>query len=86
MKKTGKVVAIKPITIDKDILAITNNGITIRTHAEQISLIGRASQGVKMMRIKDDSFIVSVAVVERQDEEEIDNITEQINEETQNQE
>ncbi|MDD4350994.1 MAG: DNA gyrase subunit A, partial [Clostridia bacterium] len=85
-EKTGKVVAIKPITIDKDILAITNNGITIRTHAEQISLIGRASQGVKMMRIKDDSFIVSVAVVERQDEEEIDNITEQINEETQNQE
>lgn len=83
-EKTGLVVAIKPITIDKDILAITNNGITIRTHAEQISLIGRASQGVKMMRIKDDSFIVSVAIVDREDdEEEIEIIDEQTQEETQ---
>lgn len=69
--KTGKVVAIKPITEDKDILAITTGGMTIRTHADQINVIGRASQGVRLMKIKDDSTIVSVAVVDRQEDDEV---------------
>ncbi len=78
--KTGKVVAIKPITEDKDILAITTGGVTIRTHADQINVIGRASQGVRLMKIKDDSTIVSVAVVDRQEDDEVadDTLTEEV--------
>lgn len=69
-EKTGKVVAIKPVTEHDDILAITTSGVIIRTHADQISLIGRSAQGVRMMRLKDGK-VVSVAVVDKEDDDDI---------------
>ena len=67
--KTGEIVAIKPITEDQDILAITSNGIVIRTHAEQINEVGRTALGVRLMNTSG-CKIVGVSIVERQEIEE----------------
>ena len=71
-EKTGDIVAIKPIVEGQDILAITSNGIVIRTHAEQINEVSRTALGVRLMNTSG-CKIVGVSVVERQedDEEEI---------------
>ncbi len=70
--KTGKAVAIKNVTADDDILAISSDGVMIRTHADTINLVGRTSLGVRLMRVSESDKVVSVAVIERQaDEEEI---------------
>ena len=69
--KTGEIVAIKPITEDQDILAITSNGIVIRTHAEQINEVGRTALGVRLMNTSG-CKIVGVSIVERQEDEDIE--------------
>ena len=69
--KTGDIVAIKPIDSTQDILAITSNGIVIRTHAEQINEVGRTALGVKLMNTAG-CKIVGVSVVDRQEDEELD--------------
>ena len=69
--KTGDIVAIKPITEEQDILAITSNGIVIRTHAEQINEVGRTALGVKLMNTSG-CKIVGVSIVDRQEDESED--------------
>ena len=76
-EKTGLVVAVKPITEEQDVLAITDNGVVIRVHAEQINKVGRTSVGVRIMKTGAHK-IVSVAVAEKQEENgEIENEVEQ---------
>lgn len=74
--KTGKVVAVRPITAEKDILAISQEGVMIRTHADTINLVGRTSLGVRLMRVGAQDAIVSVAVVDKQILDEEVEITE----------
>ena len=74
--KTGHIVAISPIVEGQDILAITSNGIVIRTHAEQINEVGRTALGVRLMNTSG-CKIVGVSVVERQEDDEIDEVVEQ---------
>ncbi len=69
--KTGKLVNLKQIGENQDIMLIADSGIIIRLKAEDISLIGRDTQGVKIMRLKDGAKIVSVSVAEHEDEEEL---------------
>ena len=70
--KTGKVVALKPITAENDILAISGDGVMIRTHADSINLVGRTSLGVRLMKVSAQDKLVSVAVVDREEDEEIE--------------
>jgi len=71
--KTGKVVALRSIVADNDILAISSEGVMIRTHADSINLVGRTSLGVRLMKVSAQDKLVSVAVVEREEiEEEIE--------------
>jgi DNA gyrase subunit A len=69
-EKTGSLVALKQSYDDNDILLIADNGIIIRTPIDQISSLSRVSQGVKVMKIKDENFIVSVALVKKEEQEE----------------
>lgn len=69
-EKTGKLVALKQISGDEDILMIADSGVIIRTPIEDISMFSRVSQGVKVMRLKDGAKIVSVALTEKQEENE----------------
>ncbi|MCI4667199.1 MAG: DNA gyrase subunit A [Bacteroidia bacterium] len=71
--KTGGVIAIKQVegTEDEDLMIITRKGITIRMRVEGISTLSRNTQGVRLISLREDDAIASVAkVVERESEEE----------------
>ena len=68
-EKTGKLVALKLISDAEDVMIITSAGIIIRVRANEISRIGRDTQGVRIMRI-DDSLVSSVAITPKEEEEE----------------
>nr|MBP7270917.1 DNA gyrase subunit A [Bacteroidia bacterium] len=68
--KTGNLVAIKVVVENDDLMIITKNGLTIRMGVEDISVQGRATQGVRLIRLEDDDEIASVAKVEVEDKEE----------------
>ncbi len=74
--KTGKVVALRSITAENDILAISADGVIIRTHADSINLVGRASLGVRLMKVSAQDKVVSVAVVDREEIEDEEALTE----------
>lgn len=67
-EKNGGIVAIKSINGDEDLLITTNDGIVIRTSLEQLRSMGRASQGVRMIKVSENSFVSSVEVIEKQEE------------------
>ena len=71
-EKTGKLVALKQIEEDCDLLLIADNGVIIRTHVDSISQFSRVSQGVKIMKLKNDEKITSVALTEKDTEETTD--------------
>ena len=72
--KTGDLVSLKVLDDNLDVMMITDNGIVIRVHAEEISRIGRNTQGVRIMRLKNDKAnVVSVALAPyEEDVEEIE--------------
>ncbi len=68
--KTGELVAIKGVTDENDLMIINKSGIVIRIGVESLRVMGRATQGVKLITLKDNDEIASVTKVERQEEEE----------------
>ena len=76
-EKTGKLVALKQIDEDCDLLMIADSGIIIRTHVENISQFSRVSLGVRIMRLKNDAKITSVALAAKDEEDETSSETEQ---------
>jgi DNA gyrase subunit A len=71
-EKTGELVAIKAVSDDNDLMIINRSGITIRTSIEQIRVAGRATQGVRIINLREGDEIASVAVVPVSDEEELE--------------
>ncbi len=65
--KTGALITIKAVTDEDDLMITTAAGVTIRTPARDISVIGRATQGVKVMRLDEGDEIADVAVVKPED-------------------
>ena len=57
----------------EDLMLISSDGTIIRTLMEHVPVIGRATRGVRVMRLRGDDTVVSVAVVERDDEAQHDN-------------
>jgi DNA gyrase subunit A len=68
--KTGELIAMKKVTDDDDLMIITKKGITIRMHVDSLRVMGRATQGVKLINLKGADEIAAVAVVYRDDEDE----------------
>ena len=66
--KNGNMVAIKAVDNDKDLMIITNNGIIIRMPVEQISTLKRATQGVRLINLKDGQQVSTVAIIEKEEE------------------
>lgn len=73
-EKTGKLVNLKQVTQDDDLMLITETGIIIRTPVSDISLISRSTMGVRIMRIKGEAKIVSVTRVDREEDDSIEEI------------
>lgn len=77
-EKTGKLVGLKQVNIEQDLLIIADNGVIIRTPVKDISLISRNTQGVKIMRLKDGAKVVCLATGEHEEEEnQIESIIEE---------
>ncbi|MGB1102219.1 MAG: DNA gyrase subunit A [Crocinitomicaceae bacterium] len=72
--KTGELIAMKNVTDDDDLMIITRKGITIRMHVEELRVMGRATQGVKLISLRGDDEIAAVAKVyrDRDEEEEVE--------------
>ena len=62
-EKTGDLITVKSVSNDNDLMIITLNGLTIRLNVNKISLLGRATQGVRIINLKGDDRIASVARV-----------------------
>ena len=77
--KTGSVVGIKVVDGSEDLLLVTAAGILIRTHVDTIRIAGRATQGVIVMRFKEEGDqVISLALAEREEEEESTNPEENV--------
>jgi len=76
-EKTGALIAIKSVSDDNDLMIITQHGLAIRLAVSTISLLGRATQGVRLINLKEEDSIASVARIinETDEEEEIENET-----------
>jgi DNA gyrase subunit A len=68
--KTGNLIAIKGVEDDDELMIINKSGVTIRMKIEELRIMGRATQGVRLIRLDDDDEIASVAKVEVEDEKE----------------
>jgi len=70
-EKTGSLIAVKSVSNDNDLMIITLNGLTIRLNVNSISILGRATQGVRVINLKGDDRIASVARVHIDAAEEV---------------
>ncbi len=68
--KTGKLVGVKIVNGDEDVMLITDKGTIIRMKVEEISVLGRSTQGVTLMRTSDGGKVVSIEVLVPEDIEE----------------
>ena len=69
-EKTGKLIAIQAVTDENDLMIINRSGLTIRTSVSQIRLAGRATQGVRIINLREGDAIASVMAVPAAGEEE----------------
>jgi len=70
--KTGFIVAIKDVTNENDIMIITKNGLTIRLSLEDMRVTGRATQGVRLINLRENDSIAAVAIVPADEKDEDD--------------
>ena len=82
--KTGKLVAIKGVTDKEDLMIINKSGIIIRIAVSELRTMGRATQGVRLITLKENDEIASVAKIEHdeEDEKDVDDSVENNNEES----
>ena len=73
-EKNGNIVSFKTVNGNEDLMIITDSGIIIRLPLEQVSTIGRVAQGVKLINLKDEQKVSTVAIV---DKEEVDETSEE---------
>ena len=71
-EKTGHLVAIKTVTDEDDLMIINRSGIAIRMEVNNLRVMGRATQGVKLINLKGSDSIAAVAKVMKEDDEDID--------------
>jgi DNA gyrase subunit A len=74
-EKTGALVAIKNVSDNDDLMIINKSGIAIRLAVENLRVMGRATQGVKLINLKTNDSIAAVAKVMHEEDEEIDDDT-----------
>ena len=66
-EKNGNIVSFKVVRGNEDLMIVTNNGIIIRMPLEQVSSTGRVAQGVRLINLKDDQKVSTIAVLEKEE-------------------
>ena len=84
-EKTGDLVALKNVTDENDLMIINRSGLTIRMAVSGIKVAGRATQGVRLINIKDGDAIAAVSVVNKSEEDQPQQQTEDVQSEENNQ-
>ncbi|MCR4964877.1 MAG: DNA gyrase subunit A [Bacteroidales bacterium] len=69
-EKTGNLIAMKDVTDEDDLMIINRSGIAIRLHVDTLRILGRNTQGVKLIDLRKNDVIAAVCVVPRQDDED----------------
>ena len=72
-EKNGSLIALLSVSDINDLVIITDSGVVMRMSLEQVSTLGRATQGVRLIRLKDDQKVATVSLVMKDDEESNDN-------------
>jgi len=80
--KTGELVSIKNVTDTDDLMIINKSGVAIRLAVENLRVMGRATQGVKLINLKGKDSIAAVAKVMKEDDEDIDDLGATVNDGT----
>ena len=70
-EKNGNLTTFKIVTEDKDVMIITNSGMMIRMPVDQISTLGRVTQGVRLINLKENQTVGTVSIVDKSETEEI---------------
>lgn len=81
-KKTGELIGAMVVNEDDEIMLINSDGIIIRIRAGEVSRLGRATQGVKIMRVNDDANIIAMAKVIKEEDVEENNLDDKKKSET----
>jgi len=74
-KKTGPLIGAMVVDEDDEVLMINSDGIIIRIRANEVSELGRATQGVKIMKVEDETKIVAMAKVIKDEDDKVDDET-----------
>jgi DNA gyrase subunit A len=69
-ERNGQLISALQVTDDDDIMLISDGGTLVRTRANEISTLGRNTQGVTLIRLRDDENLVGLARIQAEDEEE----------------
>ncbi|MDD6223645.1 MAG: DNA gyrase subunit A [bacterium] len=87
-EKNGMLVSLKAVTGDEDLVIITDSGIIMRMSMEQISTLGRTTQGVRLMRLKDEQMVATVSTIIKSEdavsESSVDEVVDKISESQEN--
>ena len=75
-EKNGNIVSFKVVNGDEDLMIITDSGIIIRLSLDQVSKTGRVAQGVRLIHLKDNQKVSTLALIVKDEEEEDNNATE----------
>lgn len=70
--KNGDIASFKIAKPDKDIVIVTDAGIVMRMPLDQISVLGRVTQGVRLIHLKDNQFVATISLVDKEKEESVD--------------
>lgn len=65
-EKNGHIASVKVVDENKELVIMTNHGTTMRMSLEQINTLGRATQGVRLIHLKDNQFVTTISLVEKQ--------------------
>ena len=73
-EKNGNIAAVKVVDENKELVIMTNTGTTMRMTLDQINTLGRVTQGVRLIHLKDDQYVTTISLVEKEelDDETID--------------
>ncbi len=71
--KNGSIVSFKTVDNDKDIMIITDTGIVIRLAVDKISTMSRVTQGVRLINLKENQYVSSISVIDKNNDEEQEN-------------
>ena len=85
-EKNGNIVSFKSVNGDEDLVIITNSGMIIRLSLTQVSSTGRVAQGVKLINLKDEQKVSTVTILEKEEEDNNEDINQSNNDQNRNDE